>query len=452
MIEEKLRTLAAEYDMLPRGGTVLCAVSGGLDSMCLLHLLRGLEGELGFQTTAAHFNHSLRGEQSDRDETFVADWCSKEGIPLVRGRGDVAGEAARTGRGVEETARELRYAFLENAARQVGAQRLATAHTADDNAETLLLHLVRGAGLQGLTGIPPRRGAVVRPLLNVTRREIEEYCAAHGVPHVEDNSNTDETYHRNFVRRQVMPLLRQINPRAAEHMSAAAARLRADNDYLNARAAQAAALARVTPDGVILEARVLSDLPRPVASRCARRVLELAGGGRDCTAAHLEALTELCRSGGPSAQLMLPGITVQRVYGELVLLPAGEETGSIPPPVPLDREGITHWGGWKITSRRTVCPEEAGKKGHTFFLACGKIKGVPVLRSRQTGDMLQLPGRPAKSLKKLMIEEKIPQMQRQALPVLADDAGVLAVAGLGPHAPRLARPGEAALEILLEKE
>ena len=233
---ERVTSLTREYDMLPAGGTVLCAVSGGADSICMLHLLRALGERDGFQVAAAHFNHRLRGAESDRDEAFVRRQCEQWSIPLTVGAGDVAGQAARLGTGVEETARAMRYRFLQATAEKVGACRIATAHNADDNAETLLLHLVRGTGLQGLTGIPPRRGEIVRPLLNVTREEITAYLAQRGIDYVEDSSNADEGYTRNYLRRQVMPLLRACNPRLSEHMGQTIRYLRQDNDYLNAQA------------------------------------------------------------------------------------------------------------------------------------------------------------------------------------------------------------------------
>ena len=147
---ETIKALTTEYDMLPRGGTVLCAVSGGADSMCLLHLLHTWAGEGGFRVAAAHYNHNLRGAESDRDAAFVAEWCAGQDIPCVIGAGDVAHEARARGLGVEETARQMRYEFLRGAADAMGCGRIATAHSADDNLETLLLHLVRGAGLHGL--------------------------------------------------------------------------------------------------------------------------------------------------------------------------------------------------------------------------------------------------------------------------------------------------------------
>ena len=194
--------------------------------------------------SAAHYNHSLRGAESDRDAAFVAEWCALRGIPCIVGAGDVGREAELRGLGVEETARQMRYEFLRTVADTTGCDRIATAHSADDNLETLLLHLVRGAGLHGLAGIPPRRGDIVRPLLTTARADIMAYLEEHHVPHVEDSTNTDEAYARNRIRRQVVPVLRQLNPRLTESAAETMGYLRADDDFLNAQAAAACRNAR----------------------------------------------------------------------------------------------------------------------------------------------------------------------------------------------------------------
>ena len=200
---------ADKYNMLPQGSTVLCALSGGADSMALLSVLEALAKPRSLTLHAAHFNHQLRGEESQRDEDFVVQWCQKRGIPLVVGRGDVAQEAQEQGKGVEETARAMRYGFLTATAQELGADKIATAHNADDNAETLLLHLARGTGLDGLTGIPPVRGILIRPLLATPRIDIAVYLAQEEIPHVEDSSNQDTVYARNRLRQEVMPVLRE---------------------------------------------------------------------------------------------------------------------------------------------------------------------------------------------------------------------------------------------------
>ena len=449
---DAVRALTTEYDMLPRGETVLCAVSGGADSMCLLHLLSALAEEGGFRVEAAHYHHGMRGAAADADAAFVADWCRARGIPCAVERGDVYGEAARLGLGVEETGRRLRYDFLRRTARARGCGRIATAHNADDNLETLLLRLARGAGLHGLAGIPPRRGEIVRPLLTTSRADIAAYLEAHHVPHVEDATNADEYYARNRIRRQVVPVLRQLNPRLTESAAETMGYLRADDDYLNAQAAAACRNARWAEDDLVIEARHIAGLPAAIAPRAVRRLLEMMGDGGavNCSAAHLKAVVGLARGDDPSAVVHLPGGRLaQRVYRELLLT-----TRAAPPPpfapVPLSLEGETRAGDWRVLCRPETCPPE-GAPG-TLYLARETLEPPLVLRPRQTGDEISLPRRGGtKSLKKLFIDEKVPRRERERIPVLADGRGVAAVAGFGADRSRLARPGQDALALRFEK-
>ena len=191
-MSDRMEQLIQEHRLIPPGSTVLCAVSGGADSVYLLHRLYCLRRELDFTLVAAHYDHRLRGAESTQDAKFVEEFvrlcCPAErlytpegpgkelpGVRLITGGGDVAGEAARLRQGLEETARQMRYAFLQAAAQEVGANLIATAHNASDNAETVLLHLGRGSGLRGLAGMPPKRGNLIRPLLTTSREEIENY-------------------------------------------------------------------------------------------------------------------------------------------------------------------------------------------------------------------------------------------------------------------------------------
>ena len=195
-----------KYDLLPRVGNVLCALSGGRDSVYLLHRLRKWQKEYGFRVFAAHFNHQLRGAESDRDEAFVRSLCEEWNVPLIAGAADVRSFAEERGMGIEEAARTLRYDFLEETLREIGGGVIATAHHADDLAETMLMNLVRGAGTKGLCGIPPKRGNIVRPILTVTRKEIDSYMLLHGLPYVEDSTNAHDDCTRNLLRHHVMPV------------------------------------------------------------------------------------------------------------------------------------------------------------------------------------------------------------------------------------------------------
>ena len=434
------------FDLLPPGSGVLCALSGGADSMYLLcRLLEGRE-RYGWTVCAAHFNHGLR-LTAQRDEDFVRDWCGRQSVPLYATRENAEEYAFRNKLSVEEAGRVLRYRFLEETAWEIGCAEhpffVATGHHAGDNAETVLMNLIRGCGLNGLTGIPERRGSVVRPMLNVTRREILDYLEEHAVPHVEDETNTDPAYTRNKVRLQLLPLLEELNPRAVEHLCAAAARLGEDEAELSRQAAQISGQGLDIPDGVAVNVDLLREAPRPIALRACGQLLERAGLGAE--AVHREGMLALALGDNPSASLDVPGGRVWRQYGLLALSPEREAA----PPRPRELvEGQIHWGSWAIGCTPAVCPEKAYITAQNFYLKPDRY----VVRSRHEGDRITLGERPAKTVKKLLIEAKIPACRREFIPVIDGGGQAAALGGFGPDRHRLARPGEPALHIILKME
>ena len=430
------------YDLIEPGAKVLCALSGGADSMYLLcRLLEGAQRG-GYTVRAAHYDHRLR-PTAGRDVEFVRDRCAEKEIPLTVGEGEVAARAAALGLGLEECARQMRYAFLEETAEQEGCTLIATGHQAGDNAETVLMHLIRGCGLHGLTGIPVRRGKIVRPMLEISRAEIEAYLAAHRVPHVEDESNGDESYTRNKVRRRLIPLLEELNPRAAEHIAATARRLAEDEGELARQGAELARQARERPDGWEIPARALTEAPRPVALRAVGQLLDRAGLSGQ--AVHRESILALAAGEGPSARLDVPGGDVRRGYGLVVFSP---KDGASPPPAeqPVE-EGITRWGGWTVRCMAGLCPDKAYVGPNEFYLR----PGAYTLRARREGDRLRLGRRPEKTVKKLMIDEKVPVPRRERLPVVDGAGRTAALAGFGPDRDFLAQPGQPALHLILEE-
>ena len=430
------------FDLIPPGAGVLCALSGGADSMYLLcRLLEGRE-RYGWTVRAAHLNHGLR-PAARRDEDFVRDWCKRQGVPLAAGRADVPAFVRREGLSVEEGARILRYRFLAETAEAEGLALTATGHHAGDNAETVLMNLIRGCGLKGLAGIPERRDNIVRPMLEVSRGEIEAYLKEHGVPHVEDETNEDVNYTRNKVRHQLLPLLEELNPQAAAHIAAAARRLREDEEELSRQAAPLAAEGLDIPDGVALPVRVLREAPRPLALRACAGLLERAGLGAQ--AVHLERVLALALGDDPSAGADLPGGRAYRQYELLVLAPGADPE----PPAPAQlREGEQAWGEWRIWCAPAPCPAKAYISPWEFYLR----PEAYLVRPRREGDRLTLGRRPEKTVKKLMIEGKVPARRRARVPVLALGGRAAAVGGLGPEKDCLAAPGAPALHIIIKIE
>ena len=435
-----------QFGLIPPGAGVLCALSGGADSMYLLcRLLEGQE-RYGWRVCAAHLNHGLR-ESAGRDEEFVRSWCESRDVPLSLRHENVAEYAFKNKLSVEEAGRVLRYRFLEDAAWEKGDCEhpvlIATGHHAGDNAETVLMNLIRGCGLKGLTGIPQRRGNIVRPMLEVSRQEIEDYLQRYGVPHVEDETNAGLNYTRNKIRHRLLPLLEEINPQAAVHIAAAARRLREDEEELALQAAPLAAEGLEIPDGVALPVRVVREAPRPLALRACAMALDRAGLVAE--AVHLERVLALALGENPSAGIDLPGGRAYRQYELLVFSPAGEP--ELPASEPL-RGGEGRWGNWRIRCMPAACPQKAYISPWEFYLRPGEY----FIRSRREGDTLTLGKRPAKTVKKLMIEGKVPVRRRGHIPVLALGDRVAAVGGLGPERDCLAEPGAPALHIMIKTE
>ncbi|MBR1660637.1 MAG: tRNA lysidine(34) synthetase TilS [Oscillospiraceae bacterium] len=404
----------------PRPVRVLIACSGGADSVALLDLLAVMEG---VEAVCAHFNHCLRGAESDRDEAFVRALCAGMGVPFHAGRGDVAAYAAESGKGIEEAAREKRYRFLRETAERTGCARIATAHNADDNAETVLFHLLRGAGTRGLGGIPPVRDGVIRPLLNVRRSEILAYLAARGLEHMEDSSNADARYARNDLRSNVLPALERINAGAVAHICAAAELLREDEEYLDGQAEEFLEANYCPP---LLPLPPFLALPKSVAMRALRRLT--GSPGRE----HLERLYALCRSGRSRAALDLPGLTVAKEGGALRFGPP--ET-----PRPVARRQLPVGGVLVLPEdgRRVICGDtEAAKEIHnsfnTFYFKNANICGRLYIASRAAGDAIRLAGRGCtKSLRKLFSEARLSPAERTRRLVVSDEQGPVAVEGFG---------------------
>lgn len=435
--------LTQRISMLPEC-VVLCACSGGGDSVCLLHSLLSVCKPLNIRVVAAHYDHRLRGEESRRDAEFVRELVRTFHVEFILGSGDVARQARERACGIEETAREMRYAFLQQAAERVGAVWIATAHNANDNAETLLMRLLRGTGTRGLSGIPPVRGNIIRPLLTVSRQEIEEYLTRHHLPYVEDSSNFEDAYTRNRIRHQLLPVLEQFSPGVVERLNRTAAYLRMDDTCLSGEAEKLTAQVERAGSTLRISAALLGEAHPAVAIRAARTLLgELRAGRDDCAAVHLEMLLSLCQGAKTSGELHLPGgVIARREYDTLVLTLQQKRT-------PLHRCQLNLPGEMQVGQCYVICREcrYQGEEQRPFRFFLSQKETEIFVRARQTGDMLCRPGRKRKSLKKLLIDEKIPVSYRDELPVFEASGQVAGTAGLGPDITFVPEMGEKAWEM-----
>jgi tRNA(Ile)-lysidine synthase len=338
-VQRKVTHAVEAHALWPAGATVVAAVSGGADSLCLLGVLLDLR-ERGHplaptEVVVAHLDHGLRGEAGGADVRFVAALAGEMGLRCVAERADVAALARSERCSLEAAARQARYAFLRRVAAAVGAARICTGHTRDDQAETVLLHFLRGSGLAGLAGMAPLAGEIARPLLEVTRAETEAYCAARGWQPRADASNADLRFARNRVRHELLPLLERYNPNLRETLARNAALIAADERFLEARtdAAWPIVVRDDSPDVVELDLVALRAQPLALRHRLLRRVAHsLAGQQYGLEARHVELLdTFLCQDTAGSA-LDLPGSLAAHLgYDTLAFArrTAGRSTGPI---------------------------------------------------------------------------------------------------------------------------
>lgn len=406
-----------EYGMLRRGTRVCVALSGGKDSVALLHLLRELSEEHGISLLAVHVNHGIRGDEADRDEAFCRELCDSLGIPFESYRFDVPMLAKEQGTGIEECARNVRYGVFETLISEKRADLVATAHHASDNAETVLFNLARGSSLKGAGGIPAVRGSIIRPLIDATPKEITSYLREKGLSFVTDSTNSDTDYTRNLIRAEIMPVLRRVNGEAEAHIREFSLGAREDSEYLALEAQ------KMKTDDI----SVLRSLHRAIL----KRVLILLAGECPLESVHINAMITLVEKGGQGSRVGLPGNRYALVdRGRLVISTQREPADY---KVSLDR-GINDISflGCKIIISEDAISEDSliiYKKSIHATVKNDKINGV-YIRPRREGDSYRFMGHKRK-VKKLLQSDKLTEAEKEALPILCDGEGILWVPGHG---------------------
>ncbi len=426
-IEQTVRETLEQNRMLEGCGRVVAAFSGGADSTMLLHLLSRL---LPGRVTAAHVNHNLRGAESDRDEQHVRTFCRDHGIPLAVHSAQVAQEAERKGESVEECGRRIRYAFFDSLLEGEG-DRIATAHTLSDRAETMLFHLMRGTGVRGLQGIPPVRDRIIRPLIRITREEVEAYCREYGLSFVQDSTNFETLYARNRIRLQVMPVLKEQNPQVLRAMERTAQQM---EEAERAMIHFAAAARQESRTAYGYSRKILMTYPKAVTVQLILEELRERACGNSISDEKIQEIFRCLEQGSGAVTVRDP----LRVVVEQDNLIFSERTGSPQWEMPFPQEELHLPDGraFQLTVENVNKLKNRDNNLNSLFhiaLDYDKIHFGNVWRNRRNGDKIRPFGRGIhKTLKKFLQEKHVPEYFRDTLLLLADGSEILWVEGFGP--------------------
>jgi tRNA(Ile)-lysidine synthase len=429
MILNKVIETVKKYKMINPGEHIVVGVSGGADSVVLLNVLNELKYKWNLTLTVAHLDHMIRGEESRKEAEFVKDIARKMKIPCISDERDVPGYRKAKGLSLQEAAREVRYAFFRDVLNRASANKIALGHHADDQAETVLMWFLRGASLKGLSGIPPlREGVFVRPLIDTTREEIEEYLKNNNIPYVTDSSVSEHHFLRNKIRHQLIPLLKkEYNPRIVKTLTQMADLLRLDSEILDDEVKDLVDKLLVeNQNGFCCSIDIIKKYSRSLQGRLIRKIIaKLKGDTKGLGFKHIEAVCHLLDRKGPSKLVQLPGgWCVWRQYDNLVFTREEREKISyyyffdtLPDSVKIDKIGREIF--FRIEKTEGKNRGLSHKERNIEFLNCDELKFPLVIRNWLPGDRfypLGLGG--SKKLKDLFIDSKVPVRERHKVPVI----------------------------------
>jgi tRNA(Ile)-lysidine synthase len=441
----RIRGYASQHGLWSADTRVAAAVSGGSDSVALFFLLRELAaaGELQF-AGLAHLHHHIRGAAADEDAAFCRALAARTGVAAAIGEADVPALARRERVSMEVAGRKARQQFFVDALASLGGHRIGVAHTRDDQAETVLLRLVRGAGPAGLAGIAPRRDHLVRPLLEIPRTELRDYLESIGEAWREDASNADRSIPRNKIRHDIMPLLRELNPRADAALARTADILRSDAELFDVLANDAGRRFVRTIEGgrVALAADGLAGLPKALARRVALAALETVNPGQSYGLEEADHIYVTCAHPEKGGAVNLPGVDVERLGADVVLVKRGSSACAPADKAPLQDAfdlrltvpGTVEEprGGWTLTAEGPMYRQMAGTPGaDQVVVDAGDLGSGLIVRQRRPGDRLHPLGAPGrKKVQDVFVDRKVPRDDRDRVPIVTDEMGrIVWVAG-----------------------
>lgn len=429
-IRDVKKTIEQE-GLIGEGEQVLVAVSGGIDSVALFHVLFEISEGAHFRLAIAHVNHGLRGSESDRDENFVRDLASRYSVPFFLKRVDTSAYARTHGLSIQHAARNVRYAFLERVADQGRFQRIAIAHTLDDQVETLLLRLAKGTGIRGLVAIPVKRGRIIRPFLFVKRTDIEAYVKEKGIVYVEDSSNLKLHYQRNYVRHRIVPLFEELNPTFKEKVVSLLQDLSEINAIFEKRVEEELAFVQRREEEIVLPRERVLKVDGETRFRLLSKLLAEMDQHLFLTRRKLRIIEMMAQSERPNLYHRLrDGLYVKRIYDNIVF--TRKEMGRVEGEFPLSAgENTIEPLGIRVFVERLDRRPEAFPSSPNVAFFDGRKMGRLVLRTMKEGDRFVPFGmeRPIK-LKDFLIRHKVPREERKRLPILISDGQIVWVLGL----------------------
>lgn len=418
-LDKKIREYICKYNMINKGDGVVLGLSGGPDSVCLFFVLLALQDEYDLTIRAVHVNHCIRGQEADRDQEYVRLLCQNHGIALREHVVDIPRLASQSGRSTEEEARIARYALFKEEAQalseEIGVQaKIAVAHNADDNAETVLFHMARGAGLDGMCGIAPVRDNIIRPLLGVSKSEIIQLLDENQIEYCIDSTNLETDYSRNKIRHNIIPELAQINEKALEHISDMTMRLSEVAEYISL---EANGLLQIANEGDgRLRKRAIATAPRVIATQALKQYLsEYMPEKKDVSAIHVDTIMGLLNEDG-ERQVQLPyKKTLIISYEEMYV---------------IDEEQTQKKGTFNCREFNYEQGMNYPTDTYTKWFDCDRIGANIVIRTRAEGDFLTIDSAGNhKSIQDYFVDQKIPRHLRDSVPLVCDGSHVLWVVG-----------------------